>query len=215
MHRPLLLFLLCCLIATRAPLQARDVDSADAGNADNAELATLYREDQDARKVADIDWSIVSREDAGRRERVLTLMRDGALRTAPDHYHAAMVFQHGQGLEDIRIAHALATVASTRVPDEMRYRWLVAASWDRILTTQLQPQWYGTQFKGDAVGFFLFPVAEDAVDDAERARMGVPPLAETQARVAEMAASMGQSVHPDPPTIEQLRQARRASPATP
>lgn len=203
MRTPLLILLLFCLSATIAPLHAQVPD--------NDEIAALYREDQAAREdAANIDWSVVYREDAERRTRVLALMREGGLRTAADHHHAAMVFQHGNGLEDIRIAHALSTLASTLAPDEIRYRWLVAASWDRIMTTQLQPQWYGTQFHGSDDGLFLYPVADGAVDDAERERMGVPSLAQSQARVGEMAASMGQQVRPDPPTIEQLRRERSA-----
>ena len=202
MRTPLLILLLFCLLAAITPVHAL--------NADNAELAALYDDDQKARADgANIDWSLVYREDAERRARVLALMREGAMRTAADHYHAAMVFQHGNGLDDIRLAHALSTLASTLAPDEIRYRWLVAASWDRIMTTQLQPQWYGTQFHGSDAGMFLYPVAEDAVDDTERARMGVPSLAQSQARVGEMAASMGQQARPQLPTIEQLRQERR------
>jgi len=204
MPAPLLILLLSCLLAAIAPLHAQA--------ADNAELAAIYRADQQARTdTATIDWSVVSREDAARRARVLALMREGALRTAADHYHAAMVFQHGDGLEDIRIANALSTLATMLAPDEPRYRWLVAASWDRIMTTQLQPQWYGTQFHGSDQGLFLYPVADGAVDDAERQRMGVPSLAESQARVGEMAVSMGQQARPDPPTIEQLRRERRGT----
>jgi len=79
-----------------------------------------------------------------------------------------------------------------------------------MMTTQLQPQWYGTQFQGSDAGLFLYPVADGAVDDAERARMGVPSLAESQAKVGEMAASIGRPARPQPPTIEALRQERRA-----
>ncbi|MDR6992546.1 hypothetical protein [Luteimonas sp. 3794] len=148
MRTSLLILLLSCLLGAIAPLQAQ--------GADNPELAALYRDDQQARAdAANIDWSVVLREDAARRARVLALMREGAMRTAADHHHAAMVFQHGAGQEDIRIAHALSTLASTLAPDEIRYRWLIAASWDRIMTTQLQPQWYGTQFHGSDDGLFL------------------------------------------------------------
>ncbi|MDR7192810.1 hypothetical protein [Luteimonas terrae] len=207
MRTHLLILLLSCLLAAIAPLQAQ--------GADNPELAALYRDDQQARAdAANIDWSVVFREDAARRARVLALMREGAMRTAADHHHAAMVFQHGANLEDIRIAHALSTLASTLAPDEISYRWLITASWDRIMTTQLQPQWYGTQFHGSDDGLFLYPVADGAVDDAERARMGVPSLAEAQANVAQMAASMGAPVRAKPPTMEQLRAERRAAGAT-
>lgn len=202
MSRHLAPLLLCSLLAAIAPLHAQ--------TADNAELAQLHRADQDARRnAADIDWTVVAPEDAERRKRVLALMREGAMRIAVDHYRAAMMFQHDAGLDDIRIAHALATLASTLAPDEIRYRWLVAASWDRLMATQLQPRWYGTHFQGSDGGLFLYPVAEGAVDEAERTRMGMPSRAEAQANVARMAASMGVPVRAEPPTIEQLRAERR------
>jgi len=194
--------LLSGLLATTAPLHAQV--------ADNAELASLYRDDQKARDSTDIDWTVVSREDAQRRARVLVLLGEGQLRTATDYFNAAMVFQHGVDLADYRIAHALATLAATLDPERANYRWLVAASWDRMMTAQLQPQWYGTQFQGSDEGLFLYPVAEGAVDDVERVRMGVPTLAQSQARVGEMAASVGQQPRPVPPSIEQLRQERGA-----
>lgn len=203
MRHALLTLLLFCVIAAVAPSHAQVTD--------NPELASIHRDDQLARAdAANIDWSVVAREDAERRARVLALMRGGAMRTARDHYHAAMVFQHGSTLEDIRTAHALSSLAATLAPEEAGYRWLVAASWDRIMTTQLQPQWYGTQFRSDETGLFLYPVADGAVGDPERARLGVPPLAEIQARIGETAATMGQPVHPAPPTIEQLRRAQHA-----
>ena len=203
MPRRLRHLLLSCLLAAVAPLHAQVTD--------NAELAALYDADQKARTDgAEIDWAVVAEEDATRRARVLALMRDGALRSAEDHFRAAMVFQHGGTLADYRIAHALATLAATLDPERANYRWLVAASWDRMMTAQLQPQWYGTQFQSSETGLFLYPVADGAVDDAERTRMGVPSLAQSQARVGEMAASIGQAARPQPPTIEQLRQEQRA-----
>lgn len=194
--------LLSGLLATAPPLHAQV--------ADNAELADLYRDDQKARDSTEIDWTVVSREDALRRARVLVLLGEGQLRTATDYFKAAIVFQHGSDLADYRIAHALATLAATLDPERANYRWLVAASWDRMMTAQLQPQWYGTQFQGSDEGLFLYPVAEGAVDDVERVRMGVPTLAESQAKVGEMAASVGQRPRSVPPTIEQLRLERGA-----
>ena len=111
----------------------------------------------------------------------------------------------------IPLCHPLA-LSSVRVslePDEAKYRWLVAASWDRIMTTQLQPQWYGTQFQSTPDGMFLYPVADGAVSDQDRQAMGVPTLAESRDRLAEMARMNGLEVDPTPPTIEQLRDARR------
>lgn len=178
-------------------------------SAQNRELAGIYEADQAARSdPAAIDWAVVRVEDAERRERVMQLLRDGSVRSATDYHHAAMVFQHGSTLEDIRLAHAFATLAMALEPDVERHRWLVAASWDRMMTQQLQPQWYGTQFQADQDGMFLYPVAERAVSDGDRQAMHVPTLAEASARLDEMARMHGQRVHPRPPTIEQLREAR-------
>jgi len=197
------MLLLACVLAAPA--------AANTQHPDNAELASLYDADQQARADrANIDWNRVAKEDAERRARVLALMREGAVRSAEDHFRAAMVFQHGSTLADYRIAHALATLASALDPERVNYRWLIAASWDRMMTAQLQPQWYGTQFHGSDTGMFLYPVAEDAVDDAERARMGTPSLAEARANLATMAASTGRAVRSDPPTIEDLRRERAA-----
>ena len=70
------------------------------------------------------------------------------------------------------------------------------------MTTQLQPQWYGTQFQSDDKGMFLYPLEEGAVSDDERRAMQVPTLAEARAQLLEMGRMHGQSVNPEPPTIE-------------
>lgn len=181
------------------------------GEAQNRELAAIYEADQAARsRPAEIDWAVLLPEDRKRREQVHALLSAGEITAAADYYHAAMVFQHGENLDDIRLAHALSTVAMSLAPEEKRYRWLTAASWDRILSTQLQPQWYGTQFQSDDNGMFLYPVADGAVTDEDRRAMQVPTLAEAKAQLLELARMHGQSVNADPPTIEALRKARQA-----
>jgi len=104
-----------------------------------------------------------------------------------------------------RLANALATLASQLEPGNKHYRWLAGASWDRLLMRQLQPQWYGTQFKGDARGMYLYPVATDAVTDDERLRMVGHTLAESRGHVATAAAETGMPVRDPAPTIEDLR----------
>ena len=118
-----------------------------------------------------------------------------------------MVFQHSA--EDIGLAHSLATVASYLDPQDKKYRWLMAASWDRMLMQHVQPQWYGTQYQSDDQGTFLFPVVDGAVTDAERIAMGVPSLDKSRARLTEMAAMIGGKPHPKPPTIEELQKKGR------
>nr|WP_298155413.1 hypothetical protein [uncultured Pseudoxanthomonas sp.] len=185
------------------------LSAATATRAQNPELTALYQADQAARATpAEIDWNVLLPEDRKRRQQVIELMRAGAVRTAADCYHAAMVFQHGESLDDIRLAHALSTIAMSLAPEEKAYRWLTAASWDRMMSTQLQPQWYGTQYQSDDDGMFLYPIAEGAVSDDDRKAMQVPTLSEVQTQLAEMARMHGHVVDPDPPTIEELRKAR-------
>lgn len=172
---------------------------------DNAALAEMFRQDQLDRTTQPIDWVALEQRDRNRREQALGLLAQGQLRTASDHYHAAMLFQHGGDSESYRLAHALATIAMTLAPEQRGYRWLAAAAWDRLLMSHFQPQWYGTQYRVDDQGWYLYPVAEGAVDDAGRLRMGVPSLEESRARVAAIAERSGGQVRPTVPSVEEIR----------
>jgi hypothetical protein len=178
-------------------------------HSDNAALQEIFSADQ-ADRLGDTfrkePEAVVSR-DRQRRDTTLQMVKDGALHTARDYFHAAMVFQHSA--EDIDLAHSLATIASYLDPDNKQCRWLIAASWDRKLMQHVQPQWYGTQYQSNDQGAFLFPVADGAVTDAERTAMGVPSLEESRTRLVEMAAMMGEKPHPNPPTIEELQKKGR------
>ena len=189
--------LLAALLAMTGP--------AAAAPSDNPELTLLFQQDQADREAPDIDWKVVGPRDEARRTRVHALLDTGEVRSAADHYHAAMVFQHGETLADYRLANALATIAMVQAPDDAHYRWLVGASWDRLLMRQLQPQWYGTQYKGDAKGMYLYPVATEAVSDTERKRMVGHTLSESLGHVAEAAKEMGLPVRNPAPTIDMLR----------
>jgi hypothetical protein len=199
----LLTILLCCCTIPIVRAAAPVTVAATIG--DNQELAGLYGQDQADRNGKNIDWSAVVPRDRSRQARVRALLASGSIRTAADYHHAAMVFQHGDTAGDIRLANALATMAMTLSPDDKGYRWLAAATWDRLMMYSLQPQWYGTQFKGDAKGMYLFPVAENAVTDDERKAMMGHTLAESREHVEEVAKDSGLPVRIDPPTIEELR----------
>ncbi|RZI57915.1 MAG: hypothetical protein EOP37_18380 [Rubrivivax sp.] len=153
----------------------------------NPTLAKLTADDQSARSGAmkDIDWSKVSVEDAARRSQVLEFLKQGMVRSAEDYCNAALIFQHGDTVEDIRLAYSLATTSRALGPDEQRCRWLSAAAWDRLLMRLKKPQWYGTQFTKSPTGTWeLYLVDETAVNDNDRAELGVPPLATSRARAA-------------------------------
>src|SRR5947209_4342686 len=63
-------------------------------DADNEELARLFREDQADRQPAAgkaIDWAVVGPRDRQREARVKELYKADALHTGADFFHAAMV----------------------------------------------------------------------------------------------------------------------------
>jgi tetratricopeptide (TPR) repeat protein len=161
------------------------VKARNAAHRGNSELARLYEEDQKDRTggPGKIDWSVVSKRDAERQKRVLEIAGQGGLKEAEDYYHAAMVFQHGENLEDYDRAHQWCLKAVELGNDDAR--WLAAATKDRWLMNQGKPQLYGTQFK-KADGKWILWEVDPSVTDEERARWDVPPLAEAQARVKQM-----------------------------
>ena len=156
---------------------------------DNAELGTLVAADQRPRtgNTANVDWTRVAAEDTTRRIRVLDLLHSAKVRTPTDYYNAALIFQHGLAVEDIRLAYSLATVAYALDQNLHDAKWLSAAAWDRMLMMQGRPQWYGTQFvRHDKEPFELYVVDETAVTDEDRRAFGVPTLAESRAKAASM-----------------------------
>lgn len=155
----------------------------------NSTLAKLTADDQSARSgpMKDIDWSKVSAEDAARRSLVLELLKQGLVRSAEDYCNAALIFQHGDTVDEIRLAFSFATTSRALSPDEERCRWLSAAAWDRLLMRLKKPQWYGTQFTKTSTGKWeLYLVDETAVNDSDREALGVPPLAASRARAASL-----------------------------
>ncbi|WP_300619038.1 hypothetical protein [Dokdonella sp.] len=157
---------------------------------DNARLEAIFKQDQQTRSRQPIDWKVVSVQDKEHRIEVLDLLKSGKVVTAKDHFHAAMVYQHGDSLDDYRLAFALAQVAATLDPSLKSARWLTAAAWDRMLMKRNVPQWYGTQYHQPVPGgpMALYPVNEAAVTDAERAEMNAPSLQEAKDRLKQVNA---------------------------
>jgi hypothetical protein len=155
-----------------------------------AELQHILDADQaDRQSGAQIDWAVVGQRDRVRLDAVKELLATGKLKTATDFYNAALVCQHGSSVDDIRIAHALATISRTIDPKDINAAWLFAASWDRIMMQLEKPQWYGTQFtKSDTPGskWELYKLDETAVTDDDRRKLGVPSLQEARERTNKM-----------------------------
>lgn len=168
-------------------------DQAKQEPLDNPQLASLFKGDQDDRRgepSAPPDWTSLQARDATRHAQLMELLQRGSIRTANDHARAAMLLQHGDPAESIRLAHAMATIAYAMAPANKDARWLMAASWDRLMVRLDRPQWFGTQFNriGDTGPWTMDPI-DDRVTDAERATYFVLPLAEMRKRLAELNAA--------------------------
>ncbi len=163
--------------------------SAYAGSPlDDPRLSAIFSEDQQARQKSPIDWTVVAAQDRAHRTEVLRLLENGKLRTANDYYHAAMVFQHGEKIDEIRLAFSLAQISATLDPVHKQARWLSAAAWDRILMAKGVPQWFGTQYYQPTPGAptELYKIDESVISDAERAGMNVPSLQSAKDLVLEI-----------------------------
>jgi hypothetical protein len=142
----------------------------------NQELRALFEADQAEREVhPDYDtpayWQLRQR-DAARRQRVSELLAQGHLTAPDDYFHAALLCQHGETLEEIWQAHELARKAAemgaTQSMGDKDSLWLAAAALDRWLMYQGKPQKYGTQFVPDGKGYRLWGV-DPTTSDVERA----------------------------------------------
>ena len=143
---------------------------------DNADLEKLYELDQAARQEQPINWEELYAED----------LRASGIKTARDYFHAAMIFQHGDSPDDIRLAHSFATIAASLEPDLPNANWLKAATWDRLLLNFDQPQWYGTQFVRDSEGkLTLYTMEPNVISDEQRAAWSVPTVAESLERLEQ------------------------------
>ena len=150
----------------------------------NQELREMFVADQAERKdhlAYDTPeyWQLRER-DAGRRRRVNELLAEGRLTAPEDYFLAALIFQHGETLQDIWQAHELAHKAAERGATTSMGSYidslgLAAAALDRWLMYQGKPQKYGTQFVPDGKRYRLWDL-DPTTTDAERAANHVPSL---------------------------------------
>jgi hypothetical protein len=106
----------------------------------------------------------------------------GLLNQAEEQYYAAAVLWRAQDPESLQLAMALGHAAAAKGrPDALRY---VAYATDRLAVMRGQVQRYGTQMVYSTVNDRWRLYAYDKITtDAERAEMGLPTLAQMQARV--------------------------------
>ncbi|RTE87680.1 MULTISPECIES: hypothetical protein [Gammaproteobacteria] len=150
----------------------------------NTELQQLFEADQNARRDLDVGWDEIDALDEANRAEVFSMLAKGEIKTGLDYFYAAVIMQHSESVEHIRLAHFFATI-SAQLGYE-RAKWMQAASWDRLLMYFEQPQWYGTQFSTNDQGEWrLHEVQEGAVTDEQRAEWRVPSLEESRNRAIE------------------------------
>ncbi len=169
-----------------------------ASSAQNAELKTLRQEDQASRGVPAEGIGKITRSDNDRIKRVLELLAQGAAQTPEDKFNAALVLQHtpatfcgkrliGRSPDNYLLAHFLA-----RQSFEAGYAdagMLVAQTIDRYLAFTEGRQKYGTNFfPNQKTGKEELAPIDRNVPDSERARYGVPPLAELLKQFPEQSA---------------------------
>ena len=161
----------------------------NAAAADNTRVRDLFLADQAARQAEPDAGDVLAAtsKDLERQNAVLEQIASGALTTSADYFHAAVVFQHGATTENIALAYSLATIATRLQPAHPHAKFLTAAAWDRLMKRMGKPQWYGTQYMRGAGGTYeLYRIDEQAVTDEDRARLGVPALADSRERIRKM-----------------------------
>lgn len=154
--------------------------------ATNAEMTAIFEADQADRKTPSIDWAVVAAADKRRKARTQELLDSGALQSGDDFYHAAFLFQHGDGPNDYLKAHLLAMIAAAR--GKPQAVWIASATLDRYLQSIGKPQVLGTQYMIPRDG----PVTQEPYDrtlasDALRQALRVPVLADQEQRRQALA----------------------------
>lgn len=120
-----------------------------------------------------------------RRKEAWGLVAAGRVKQPDDAYHAAVVLVASDRPAEVARAAELAHQALAGDPDLLAARPLVATAEDRSAMLAGKPQRFGTQIVEVGGKWQLYAV-EPAVSDDERAEWGLPPLAQAEARAAEL-----------------------------
>jgi hypothetical protein len=158
----------------------------------NLLLRELAKEDQDYQR-----GKKVARTNEDRIKIVLAQIGQGAVKTPEDQANAALVLQHtgmtfcekqlvGISPDNYLLAHYLAKSAFEAGYQEARF--LVAQTLDRYLSMTEGTQKYGTnRVNNQETGKEEWVPIDRQTPDSERAKYGVPPLAELLKKFPEQA----------------------------
>jgi hypothetical protein len=167
------------------PAEAR---AAAARSTSNPEIQETVNADQAPRKgdwskLTDAERQAMGNADFQRATRIRLIVAAGQLRTASDFANASLVLQHSSTFAGYELAHELA-VCALLLGDRSLGRWLVAATYDRMLNSVGHDQRFGTQ------GALMLPhetkpqlgrTDESGICDNERLALGCPTLAAKRA----------------------------------
>jgi hypothetical protein len=137
----------------------------------NEILKQLLEEDQHDLKTMPIDKVERDRE---RRKDVLRILNSGGAAAAIDYIHAAVIFQHGETLEDWWQAYILGVKA---IDLGFRPKWVAAVAMDRWLLHKGKPLKYGNQVIPFG-GIYRIPPLEQNTSDEDRHLWNCPSLLE-------------------------------------
>ncbi len=153
------------------------------------DLLQLYVEDREQRVEARSGGKAqeLAEASAARRAKVLALVRQGRATKADDCFHAAVILGASEAEPELARAEELARRALAIDPDLLAARPEIAIAVDRRAMVAGKPQRYGTQLVEKEGRWQLYPV-DPATSDAERAALGLPPLAEARARAESLNA---------------------------
>ncbi len=168
-------------------LHADEARNAAAKASNNVEVQEIVDADQDVRKrlgkLSESELKTMPIEDHRRSRRIREIINTGELHTAKDFANASLVMQHSSSFAGFELAHELA-VCSMLLGDRGIGRWLVAATYDRMLNSTGHDQRFGTQGALMAMGDakpHLAETDEAGICDAERLALGCPTLAAKRA----------------------------------
>jgi hypothetical protein len=169
----------CIQAVWRNPTAAR---AALAAAKLNPEMQKIVDEDQAVRKqnwsnLTQDERSAIAVKDRERNRQTREIVKAGELHTASDFVNASLVMQHSSSFAGFQLAHELA-VCSLLLGDRGFGRWLVAATYDRMLGSVGHDQRFATQFGSTS----LMQVDETGICDAERQALGCPTLNEERHR---------------------------------
>lgn len=137
----------------------------------NEKLKQLFEEDQHDLRTMPHDRIDRDRQ---RRNEVRCILDSEGAKVAIDFIHAAIIFQHGEVLEDWWQAYKLSVKA---VELGFEPKWIAAVALDRWLLHQGKPLKYGNQLI-PFCGVYRIPQIDHNTTDEERHKWDIPSLLE-------------------------------------